>query len=144
MIVRPRRFIAPAMVFLFAVTVLVSCTSAPTSDSPEARRSAAIRYHEVLPMESMMDELVSQLVLQAPPEARAEAKRMMLEGIDFNRLREISTELMVKHFAAGEITALTDFYASAEGRAVMQKMPSYTAELMPLIQREILGAMPRQ
>jgi hypothetical protein len=68
---------------------------------------------------------------------------MMLDGIDFNALRKLSIELMVTHFSAGEINSLTDFYASADGRSVMKKMPAYTAELMPLIQKEIIQAMPR-
>jgi hypothetical protein len=132
-----------AALAMIATMILAGCDKSTGGDSPDARRSAAVRYHQVLPMESMMDELVSQLVLQAPPEARADAKKMMLDGIDFNALRKLSIELMVTHFSAGEINSLTDFYASADGRSVMKKMPAYTAELMPLIQKEIIQAMPR-
>ena len=89
-----------------------------------------------------MDELTSQLAMQAPAEAREEMKKMMFDGLDFKRLRDVSVELMVKHFSAGEIDSLTNFYSSAEGRSVMQKMPTYTAELMPVIQQEVMRNLP--
>ena len=139
-----KRLIRSAIILTVATLILGGCDQpSGGTDTPDARRSAAVRYHKVLPMESMMDELVSQLVLQAPPEARADAKKMMLDGIDFDVLRNLSIELMVTHFSADEITSLTDFYTSATGRSVMKKMPTYTAELMPLIQKEIMKAMPR-
>ncbi|MFM1849042.1 MAG: hypothetical protein RL417_2516 [Pseudomonadota bacterium] len=121
---------------------LLACDQKGGPDNPDTRRLAALRYHQALPMEQMMDELTSQLAMQAPPEAREEVKKMMFDGLDFKRLRDVSVELMVKHFTAGEINSLTDFYSSPEGRSVMQKMPTYTAELMPNIQQEVMRNMP--
>jgi hypothetical protein len=120
----------------------LGCESSQSPDNPETRRLAALRYHQALPMEQMMDELTSQLAMQAPAEAREEMKKMMFDGLDFKRLRDVSVELMVKHFSAGEIDSLTNFYSSAEGRSVMQKMPTYTAELMPVIQQEVMRNLP--
>ncbi len=121
---------------------LAACDRNGGPDNPDTRRLAALRYQQAFPMEQMMDELTTQISMQAPPEAREDVKKMMSEGIDFKRVRDVSMEIMIKHFSAAEITALTDFYSSPEGQAVMKKMPTYTAELMPIIQQEVMRNLP--
>lgn len=128
---------------LLAVGIaLFGCDRHGGPDNPDSRRLAALRYQQAFPMEQMMDELTTQIAMQAPAEARDEIKRMMFEGIDFKRVRDVSIEIMIKHFTAAEINSLTDFYSSPDGRSVMKKMPIYTAELMPIIQQAVMRNLP--
>lgn len=128
---------------LLALCLAVSgCSGNDGPDNPDTRRLAALRYHQAFPMEQMIDELTTQLAMQAPAEARDNVKRMMFEGIDFKRIRDLSIELMIKHFSTAEINGLTDFYSSPAGRAVMRKMPMFNAELMPVIQTEMMRNLP--
>ncbi len=65
----------------------------------------------------------------------------MTEYIDFKSLEQSLKGLMVKHFTADEIKALTDFYKSPAGSSVMKKFGKYSADTVPLIQREIVKAI---
>jgi len=129
----------PIVALLCLALLLGGCTGgAGIEDTPDNRRLAALRYQAAMPMEELMGSMADRFNQAIPPEARESARAAMLQGIDFQRLKAASLELMVKHFTAGEIEALTDFYLSPEGRAVMAKMPAYSAELMPVIQAEVM------
>jgi hypothetical protein len=47
---------------------------------------------------------------------------------------------MLKTFAADELKALADLYASPAGRSAMKKFRAYMTDVMPTIQAEILKA----
>jgi hypothetical protein len=47
---------------------------------------------------------------------------------------------MVKHFSIAELTALADFYELPVAKTAMLKMGVYMAEIMPVIQAEMLRA----
>jgi hypothetical protein len=47
---------------------------------------------------------------------------------------------MVKHFTTEELKALADFYGSPVGKSAMQKFGAYMADLMPIIQAEMMKA----
>ena len=49
-------------------------------------------------------------------------------------------DAMVKHFTTEELKALADFYGSPVGESAMQKFGAYMADLMPILQAEILKA----
>ena len=47
---------------------------------------------------------------------------------------------MVKHFTTEELKALADFYGSPVGKSAMQKFGAYMADIMPVMQAEIMKA----
>jgi len=56
-------------------------------------------------------------------------------------IERVSIQAMVKTFTALEINAMTSFYDSPEGRSVQAKMGTYLAEIMPLLQQEMMRAL---
>ena len=56
-------------------------------------------------------------------------------------LSKAMKDSLVKHFTAEELKALADFYGSPVGKSAMSKMGDYTADLMPVIQAQVMKAM---
>ena len=148
-----------AAALLFVCSLLLTAQSAGAADgddTPDTRRQAALRYQQVLPMKDLMSDMFQNMgdmtqgsEAMLPPEKREEAKRIrqqmqenFLSRIDFVALEKASVEAMVSTFTTAEITALTNFYASKEGRSVMKKLPSYMKALMPVMQQEMMKSMP--
>ena len=50
------------------------------------------------------------------------------------------TDAMVKNFTTEELKALADFYGSPVGKSAMQKFGAYMADIMSLVQAEIIKA----
>ena len=50
------------------------------------------------------------------------------------------TDAMVKNFTTEELKALADFYGSPVGKSAMQKFGAYMADIMPVMQAEIMKA----
>jgi hypothetical protein len=48
---------------------------------------------------------------------------------------------MVKNFTTEELKALADFYGSPIGKAAMKKIGPYMADVMPIVQAEVMKAM---
>jgi hypothetical protein len=63
------------------------------------------------------------------------------------KLMHDQSEIMADMFTLAEITALRDFYATAEGKSVMAKLPKLTAAqqpgMMALINEKMTGLMPQ-
>jgi hypothetical protein len=65
---------------------------------------------------------------------------MMTKDLDIVALSKAMTDAMVKHFTTEELKALADFYGSPVGKSAMQKFGAYMADLMPIIQAEMMKA----
>jgi hypothetical protein len=65
---------------------------------------------------------------------------MMTADLDIGALSKAMTDAMVKHFTTEELKALADFYGSPVGKSAMQKFGAYMADLMPIVQAEIMKA----
>lgn len=136
--------------------VVLSCPLlAVAQDTPDSRRAAALEYHKVFPMKEMIadmqknmrdmsagfDQMVPPAQRETFKKQQEEQSKRMLATIDAKALEQASIDAMVKHFTTKEIQALANFYASPEGRAVMKKMPQYTADLMPQVQKEMMKSL---
>ena len=109
-------------------------------DSEENRALQADRYLEAAPISEMMEDMAAQVSRTLPPEQQAMFKAMFTKHLDLDALNRASKEIMVKHFTAGELGALADFYGSPVGKAAMKKFGVYMAEAMPSIQMEMAKA----
>jgi Uncharacterized protein conserved in bacteria (DUF2059) len=60
--------------------------------------------------------------------------------VDIAALSKAMTDAMVKNFTTEELKALADFYGSPVGKSAMQKFGAYMADIMPVVQAEIMKA----
>jgi hypothetical protein len=110
------------------------------TDTPETRQREAQRYLEAVPPKALFEDIADKMAGNVPPEQRAQFKAMMTSQLDIPALTKAMTDAMVKHFTTDELKALADFYGSPVGKSAMQKFGAYMADLMPMIQNEIMRA----
>jgi protein SCO1/2 len=82
----------------------------------------------------------AQLAANIPADQREQFKKVMTTQIDIAALSKAMTDAMVKNFTTEELKALADFYGSPVGKSAMQKFGAYMADIMPVVQAEIMKA----
>jgi hypothetical protein len=128
-------------IIVLALTLVISSgfvLSAP--DTPETRRHEAERYLQANPPKALFEDMADKMAANFPPDQREQFKHMMTADLDIAALSKAMTDAMVKHFTTEELKALADFYGSTVGKSAMQKFGAYMADLMPILQAEILKA----
>ena len=127
----------------FFLIVLTLCASLPllgATDTPETRRHEAERYLQAVPPKALFEDMSDKMATNLPADQRQQFKQMMTKDLDIAALNRAMTDAMVKHFTAEELKALADFYGSPVGKSAMQKFGAYMADLMPVIQAEMMKA----
>jgi len=114
---------------------------AQSPDTPAARRDAALKYLAAVPSDAMVDEMIDALAKRMPAARRDEFVRLMKKITPLDKIKALTLEGMVKHFTVAAIDALTRFYGSAEGKAILKKFGVYMGEILPGIQAEVLRAL---
>jgi len=138
------RYQSPTMkqkLVVLLVLTLSACSpvfSAP--DTPETRRKEAERYLQVSPPKALFEDIADKMAANLPPDQREQFKRVMTTQLDIAALTKAMTDAMVKNFTTDELKALADFYGSPVGKSAMQKFGTYMADIMPVMQAEIIKA----
>lgn len=114
------------------------------ADTPENRKAQAEKYLQVNSFEEMLNDSVSEMSKQIPEENRQKFVDGMKGGIQVDALKTVAIESMTKHFTVKELEALTAFYGSPEGKSVMKKFGAYMADVMPVIQQQVMQALQSQ
>lgn len=130
-----------------AALILMSACSAlkkETADTPENRKAQAEKYLQVNSFESMISDSIDEMAKQVPEESRQKFVDGMKKSIQVDNLKSVAIESMTKHFTVKELEALTAFYGSPEGKSVMKKFGSYMADVMPIIQQQVMQAIQAQ
>src|SRR5882762_7907018 len=128
----------------FTLTVLIlflSCAlilSAP--DTPETRHHEAERYLQVSPPKALFEDMADKMGANLPSDQREQFKRVMTTQLDIAALTKAMIDSMVKNFTTDELKALADFYGSPVGKSAMQKFGAYMADIMPVMEAEIIKA----
>src|SRR5262245_100935 len=134
-----------AGVFLITALLAIACqpssTPAPLEDTPENRSAQIDRYFAAQPPEQMLKDMVSKMSARMPDEQRTLFVDLMTKHLDIAKLNTAMRESMAKHFTAGELRALADFYGSDLGKSAMAKFGTYMSDVMPTIQTEIMSAV---
>jgi hypothetical protein len=126
---------------LIALLLFTCCTLVVSAaDTPETRRREAERYLQATPPKAMFADMADKMAMNIPPAEREKFKQMLTSQLDIAALTKAMTDAMVKHFTTEELKALADFYGSPVGKSAMQKFGAYMADLMPVIQAEIMKA----
>jgi hypothetical protein len=75
-----------------------------------------------------------------PADQREQFKKLMTTQVDIAALSKAMIDAMVKNFTTDELKALADFYGSPVGKSAMKKFGAYMADIMPVVQAEIMKA----
>ena len=129
------------MVSLIMCALFLSAPVLAAEDSQAEREAAVDRYLAVMPPEEMMEDMAQAMSMNFPPDQREGFRLFILEYVDHGALEASSRDAMIRHFTADEINALTDFYSQPVAKSAMQKMGPYMAEIMPVVQAEIMRAL---
>lgn len=109
-------------------------------DTPENRKQQAQRYLEATPPALLFQEVADKGAAQLPPSEQEKYKQVFLAQVEMSTVQQTLTDALVKHFSAGELKALADFYGSGTGKAAMSKLGSYMSDITPMIQSQIRRA----
>jgi hypothetical protein len=109
-------------------------------DSVETRIIEAQRYAATTPADELFANATESMAMNLPPDQRPRYRALMNKHLDVDRLTQVMIDAMVRHFTTDELSALADFYGSKEGKSAMAKFGPYMADVMPIIQAEMLKA----
>jgi hypothetical protein len=125
---------------LLVVTVCASSPVFGAPDTPETRRKEAERYLQVSPPKALFEDMADKMAETLPADQREQFKKVMTTQIDIPALSKAMTDAMVKDFTTEELKALADFYGSPVGKSAMKKFGTNMADIMPVVQAEIMKA----
>jgi hypothetical protein len=110
-------------------------------DTPETRHKEAERYLQVNPPKRLFEDMADKMAANMPADQRDQFKKLMTTQVDISALSKAMTDAMVKNFTTEELKALADFYGSPVGKSAMQKFGAYMADIMPVVQAEMMKAV---
>jgi len=130
------------MKIAIAILVLL-CASrvCAATDSPETRLREADRYLATTPPKELFADMAEQVAKTLPPDNRQAFKDSLTKNLDVDAVTKAMKDAMVKNFSTEELSALADFYGSPVGKAAMKKFGGYMADLMPILQGEMMKAI---
>ena len=128
------------LVVLFVLTFSAWSLVLSASDTPETRRKEAERYLQVSPPKALFEDMADKMAETLPADQREEFKKLMTTQVDVAALSKAMIDAMVKNFTTEELKALADFYGSPVGKSAMKKFGAYMADIMPVVQAEIMKA----
>ena len=121
--------------------MMISATSFAIDDTPENRLVEMKRYLEAVPPDEIFADMADGVAMNFPPSERAEFRDFMTKYVDIDVISEAMEASMLKHFTADELAAIADLYTSPVGQSAMKKMGVYMAEVMPIIEAEVMRAL---
>jgi len=124
-----------------ALLAPLSLPALALDDTPQNRERQADRYLVAIPPEGMIDELLSRTAETLPPADQDQFKTLVSKHLNRTHITGAIRAAMAKSFTADELQALADFYGSPLGKAAMEKMRTYQAELAPTLMSEFQTAV---
>jgi hypothetical protein len=121
-------------------TLCLQSALAEQPDTPETRRREAERYLQAVPPKEMFADMAEKMAVNVPLPEGEKFQQTLTSQLDVVALSRAMHDALVKYFTTEELKALADFYGSPVGKSAMKKFPTYMAELMPKIEREIMKA----
>jgi hypothetical protein len=118
----------------------VEDSKAKMEDNKANRGKQAERYMAAMPVREMFSDMAEQMGKNLPADQRKAFKDLMTKHIDVPAMEKAIKAALMKNFTAEELKALADFYSSPVGKSAMKKMAGYMADLMPVIQTEVMKA----
>jgi len=128
---------------VLVLLVLTVCAWSPVfsaADTLETRRKEAERYLQVSPPKALFEDMADKMAPTLPADQREQFKKLMTTQVDVAALSKAMADALVKNFTTDELKALADFYGSPIGKSAMQKFGAYMADIMPVVQAEMMKA----
>ncbi len=124
--------------YILLVISLSSCATLTSEEKMAAKTKAIERYLEVVPTKVMMDDMALKLAKTIPEKEQAEFIDFMTKKFNMKLLEAAMKKSMQKRFTLPEIEYLIATSSSPEGKSVMKKMGDYMADIMPVIEAEVI------
>ena len=127
-----------------SLVLAVGCTgmaAAQTDDSPEARIQAVERYFKEVSIRELMSDMTREVSKQLPPESREAFENTLLRNLRMDVVETAAKQSLARHLTVAEMDTFTEFMQRPEGKSAMAKMKFYMADLMPVIQQELVRAI---
>ncbi len=137
-----RRPVLPLLLAMLLTVVAVRGVRAQTiADTPENRRAQAVRYLQASPPKQLLADMVKGMSASMPAAQRDKVLTVFNTNLDMDAVTKGMEDALVKRFTAEELKAMADFYGSPVGKSVMSKMGDYSADLMPVMQAQMMKAL---
>ena len=123
--------------------VAMSCAgiAVAQTDTPEARTQAVERYFAEVSMREVLTDMVKEVSKQLPAERRSMFEDLLLKNLRLDVVEAAAKQSLARHLTVVEMDTLTEFMRRPEGKSAMGKMKFYMADLMPVIQTEMMRAV---
>jgi len=123
-------------------TILVFCMSAFAIEDTYANREAeANKYLEAISVKNMLIEIVDSMGDKLSSAQKKEFRDVMLTYLDINAFIADMKDVMIKHYTAEELAAMSAFYSSDIGKSILKKTKAVTSEMAPKAQNAALRAL---
>ena len=127
-------------VFLLALTGSAFASDV-LSDTPQNRAKMVDEYLKVVPVKDLLDDMTEKLAATVPENNREAFKSMLTKHFDLDALVAAEKRSLVKIFTVGELKTMIAYQSTPEGKSSMKKMGAYIADLMPVVQAELVKAV---
>jgi len=111
------------------------------SDTPENRAKVIDEYLRAIPVKDLLDDMTEKLAATVPENNREAFKSMLTKHFDLDALVAAEKQSLAKIFTVGELRAMMAYQSTPEGKSSMKKMSAYIADLMPVVQAELVKAV---
>ena len=111
------------------------------SDTPENRAKVVDEYLRAIPVKDLLDDMTEKLAATVPENNREAFKSMLTKHFDLDALVAAEKQSLAKIFTVGELRATIAYQSTPEGKSSMKKMGAYIADLMPVVQAELVKAV---
>lgn len=110
-------------------------------DASSTKAQLIDEYFSYIPMKRMLDEMALELSKQLPPARRQVFVDTMANRVRVEVLEQAARESLARHLSVAELRLFVEFIKRPEARSAMDKMKYYMADLMPVVQQEMIRAM---
>lgn len=111
------------------------------SDTAEAKARLINEYFSYIPMKQLMDETALELSKRVPADKRQLFIDTMSKNVRIDVLEQAARQSMAKHLTLPELEMFVEFIKRPEARSAMAKMKYYMADLMPVMEKELVRAI---
>lgn len=126
--------------YIYSVTVFFPSSAFALEDSLANRAEQADRYLSVNSPQAIFKDIADRTREFIPEAEQQPFIDMLTKHLNMEILSEAMKRAMMEHFTADELSALADFYSHPSAKSAMNKMGGYMADVIPIVQDEMIKA----
>lgn len=113
-------------------------------DTPQKREELVERYFKLVPFSQLIKDSATEMASRLPAEQRLDFIEFMTKEIRTDLLESAAKQSFAKHMTAQELSVFIEFMEKPEGKSAMAKMKFYMADIMPVMQGEIMRVIAKR